>query len=237
MNPFSLQLKQRLNTVEQAKEFAQSLYTQRIHKIMPFKGPQDSDAILPFVGSVTGICIIAPLVHYLFGNSGVIYFAGFVLGLSVMFTAFCSGVVPYWVNKWKDKAQKLGLETPYDAERSLSGFTSFMHATSQLEVIKCCEEAGATPQQIQTLYQLALENLPYVWWGDLLSSATNQCVENRRNKAQKAQLQAAEHAEQLANEEIRRNAKNFVLHELTTQNTDSKSGEQRIVNPSHSIKL
>lgn len=234
---FSQQLAQKLDNVEQAKEFAQSVYTQRIHKIMPFKGPQDSDAVLPFVGSVIVICIIAPLVHYLFGNSAVVYFTGFVLGLSLMFTAFCSGVVPYWVKKWKGKAHKLGLETPYDAERSLSGLTSPMHATSQLEAIKCCEEAGATPQQIQSLYQLALEDLPYAWWGDLLSSATDQCAQNRRNKFQKDQLQAADHVEQLANEEIRRNARNCVLSIYTTQNTGSQSGEQRVVSQSQSVKI
>jgi len=233
---FSQQLAQKLDNVEQAKEFAQSLYTQRIHKIMPFKGAQDSDAVLPFMGSVMVVCIIAPLVHYLFGNSGVMYFAGSVLGLSLMFTAFCSGVVPYFVNKWKGKAQKLGLETPYGAERSLRGFTAPMHATSQLEVIKHCEEAGATPQQVQTLYQLALEDLPYAWWSDLLSSAIDYCAENRRNKDQKDKLQAAEHAEQLANEEIRRNAKKFVLCELTTKNTDPQS-ERDHLRSSRSISL
>lgn len=234
---FSQQLAQKLDNVEQAKEFAKSSYTQRIHKIMPFKGAQDSDALLPFMGSVIVICLLGPLVHYLFGSFAVMCFAGFMLGFSVMFTVFCSGVVPYFVNKWKGKAQKLGLETPYGAERSLSGFTAPMHATSQLEVIKRCEEAGATPQQIQTLYQLALENLPYAWWSDLLSSAIAHCTENRRNKDQKAQLQAAERAEQLANEEIRRNAQNLVWCELTTKNTDFPKEKERLMSPSRSITL
>lgn len=78
-------------------------------------------------------------------------------------------------------------------------------------MIKQSEEAGAAPQQIQTLYQLALEDLPYVWWSDLFSSAAHHRAQNDKNKAKKSQLDAVKHAEQTAEEEIRRNAQKFVV--------------------------
>lgn len=112
MNQFSEQPTQKLNNLEQAKEFATSAYTRRVHKIMPFEGAQDGDAIIPLVASVAGMCVMAPVVYLVLGSAATAWFISIVLGLSATFTDFCSGVVPYRVNKWKAKAHSLGLSTP-----------------------------------------------------------------------------------------------------------------------------
>lgn len=229
MNQFSEQLAQKLNNLEQAKEFATSTYTKRVHKIMPFEGAQDGDAILPLVASVTVMCVLSPVVHLVLGAAATVWFIGIVLGLSATFTAFCSGVVPYRVNKWKAKAHSLGLSTPYNPDESLEQFTCLMPSTSLLEVIKHSEEAGATPQQIQTLYQLALEDLPYVWWSDLLSSAAHHRAQNDKNKAKQSQLDAVKHAEQTAEEEIRQNAQKFVVPQSSLNNQNPVNTPRSVV--------
>jgi len=206
MNEFFSELNQRLDNVEKSKDFANSAYTKRIEKIAPFEVNQDGDVLLlGFVGAMLMIFLLGSVVNQIFGDfaAGCVAVTLFsALTLYVLFTALW---VPYRMKTWRNKAEKLGLSTSRLYQEPFELFTVTMSASSKLEVIKCCEQAGATPKQIQKLYELTADDICFVWWDHLFMAAKRGCSKQDKIRQQSAISCAHAEAEEAALQEIARN--------------------------------
>lgn len=206
MNQFTTQLNQRLNDAQEAKEFAHSAQTKRIEKIAPFEVEPDGFlAVMGFMGVGLMILMLGYVVNEFFGDfvAGCVAIA--LVCATSLYGCFTGLWVPYRMKRWRNKANKLGLSTSeLDQVEGFKWFTQTMSASSQLEVIKQCEQAGAMPQQLKRLYELTAENLPYVWWSHLWAVAKNACVKQEEMRQQEAASIARNNAERAAQEEITR---------------------------------
>lgn len=202
MNTFEENLNSKLQLVEQMKDFVESSDTQRIRSKK--RHVLDLGDIFA-LGSFGILSTLLLVVFQPISQSPALYCIlwGVILSLIVYF-GWSEVNEKKVTTKWKNKAHSLGLglfdslADPKEMDKGLS-----LSDSQKVGAIETCEKAGATPNQVQQLYNLINDQrIPVAWWKELDRNATEHYLAIQRQIAKEHEQQQAQQREQQAREKI-----------------------------------